>query len=517
MVDVLVVDPGELGELLSTLFEQYGMSAVCARTGEHALELALKERPGVVVVEYELPDVNGLEVADLVRAELDAKVILTYALARANDAGNEDFERRLAKLDATFSRPFRSLTLIQKASELLGNDVESPAVEDTQVGAPRPASDDVVLLLDQVVEDEIGYDLEEDIVLDVDVADLDMDVANVDVDVAELQGPEESFTYRARPVDDRVAVGSAPASEPAGAAEAAREGVTLSLGPGWEVSHSDITDVHALWARLRDAKEAEPTHRREEPAKSPTTRSGRLTPKVLAELLDAFHQSQTTGEIWLNHDRARRVLLVARGVIVGARSNLAPEDLAAVAKKRGLLSDAQIAEARADVRAKDARTFGEAVRRRGFLDERAFLRLLDEQVRRIVLGAFTWHEGTFEVTLEGRGKNLPVQVHMTAGDAIVRGVVLTESLEALREAAPDDARFAPNPGAAFGLEDVTLTADEARLVIAMDGTKTVKDLSTLFPELPERLIRGLGAGLFRLGVVRFAGRGPAEARRISFF
>ena len=52
----------------------------------------------------------------------------------------------------------------------------------------------------------------------------------------------------------------------------------------------------------------------------------------------------------------------------------------------------------------------------------------------------------------------------------------------------------------------------------MDGTKTIKVLVTLFsPGISERTIRGLAAGLLCLNLVRFAGWGPAEARRISFF
>ena len=43
-------------------------------------------------------------------------------------------------------------------------------------------------------------------------------------------------------------------------------------------------------------------------------------------MLDAFHQSQTTGELWLQNGKARRVLFLRRGVIAGARSNVEGED-----------------------------------------------------------------------------------------------------------------------------------------------------------------------------------------------
>jgi len=51
----------------------------------------------------------------------------------------------------------------------------------------------------------------------------------------------------------------------------------------------------------------------------------------------------------------------------------------------------------------------------------------------------------------------------------------------------------------------------------MDGTKTISDLATLFDKVPERMLRGLAAGLLCIGLVRFSGWGESSARRISFF
>lgn len=507
MVDVLVVDPGELGELLTTLFEQYGFTARCARTGEQALEVALAERPGVVVVELDLPDASGLDVADLVRAELDAHVILTYTLSAADKAG-QGFEARRASFDASFSRPFRSLTLIERAAGLLGRPLELTPAGDQPAPEPPPpraTEEEDVLLLDEVVEvkDALGYEHEEDIVLDIDVRDL-----------AAPEVKEPAAPRRAAPpieeISEEISVVPPPPTP-------RREGVAVTLSEFVaEPLHADPSDLAALWRRLQEEQARAP--REERPSKAPPSRrAGPLTPKVLAELMDAFHQTQSSGEVWLTRNDRRRVILLERGVIVGARSNLAPEDLAQVALRRKALREEQIAAARAEVEAGRAKDFADAALALGLLDERGLSRLLREQVRRIVLSAFAWPDGRFEVTLEGRARRLRRKVRMTVGDAIVRGVVLVEELGSLREAAPDDARFAPNPGAAYGLEEVTLTDEEARLVIAMDGTKTVGDLATLFPEVPERVLRGLAAGLFRIGILRLAGRGPAEPRRISFF
>ena len=147
----------------------------------------------------------------------------------------------------------------------------------------------------------------------------------------------------------------------------------------------------------------------------------------------------------------------------------------------------------------------------------ALAALVDEHVRRIALGAFTWQQGAYRIALDRRASQLRVPVRVTIGDAIVRGILLTESIEGLRAAAPDDARFAHAPGSAYQLDELRLLPDEKSVVAAMDGTKTISDLQLLFGHVPERSLRGLAAGLLCVHLVRFVGRGPARVRNISYF
>ena len=143
--------------------------------------------------------------------------------------------------------------------------------------------------------------------------------------------------------------------------------------------------------------------------------------------------------------------------------------------------------------------------------------VVDEQVRRIAIGAFSWPSGSYRLTLEGRATKEPLPVTVHVGDVVVHANMLTESDSALKKAAPDDARFAPVGDAVYGLEHLRLTPAEARVVIAMDGTKTIADLLLLMAPTSERVVRGLAAGLQCLHLAKFMGRGPAAARKISFF
>lgn len=451
--EVVVVDSGELGELLATLFVQYGIEAACARTGEDALDVVLAEKPGVVVVESELPDADGLDVAELLRDELGVKVIVTYPHKHLTEGATDGFAERLSLADAAFSRPFRSRSLIESAARLLGYQVDPELSGEFMIVRSTPREE-------PLLEDDVVPDVEKDRTSDIE-----------------------------------------------------REAVTLPID---EATREIVRKKPEALSELLAEKRAAPT----EPAARGAQRGerdGRLTPRVLCELLDAFHQTQTTGELWLERGAAKRLVLFVRGVIVGCRTNIVSDRVEELARKRGLLSTPQVEAIRAAIAADRDRTVREVALEEGYLTDDALKRLLAEQTRRIVLASFTWRDGVWRETVLGHGKREPHPVELQVGDAILRGVQLTESMNALREAAPDDARFAPNPDAPYSLHELALTAPEAHVVIAMDGTKTIEDLGTLHPDLDERKLRGLSAGLLRLDLLRFAGHGPAEPRRISFF
>ncbi len=472
MAEVLVVDPGELGDLLAALFEQYGLHAVRAKTGVEALERALEQRPRVVVLEHDLSDATGEEVGELLRAELGAVVLVTYPQSLPVD--DEAAMARIAAMDASFSRPFRSLTLIETAARLAGLALHKSGGDTGAPSSPLASAEGAA------IEDDDGDEL----ILDVEVA-------------AAQDGPPTAAIERT--ADMGIAKPIA-AGGPHGGGEGEPPG-KRAYSPG------ALAD---LWARVKE--------RRATAAPMPEARGELpLTPRSYADMLDAFAQSQTTGELWVTNGRARRVLLLRRGSVVGARSNLESEDLSTLAHKRGLLAAADIDEVRSDVLAGRRKSVAEAILARGLLAEPDLRRLVEEHARRIAIASFAWPSGTMRVTLEGRATREVVPVQVTVADVILRGILLTESDAALLAAAPDDARFSPSGDAGYGLQDLPLSAEEARVVVAMDGTKTVGDLITLFDAVPERTVRGLAAALLCLDLVRFVGWGHASARRISYF
>lgn len=513
-MDVLVVDPGELGELLATLLEQYAFSVRRATSGEAALAEALNEQPAVVVVEAELPDTSGLDLGELLRDELGAKVILTHGPGLLLEPDG-DVVARVGRLDGAFVRPFRSLSLIERVAEVLQRTLSRPGTGNV----PRPLSSTEGYAVDElsdVIEGMGGLDtvaleggaddgievLLEDDVDDFQLAPFDP-AAWTPIGAGDGRGDDDG--------DDDVTLKNGQGSVSQEAARPLDEVLheverrhTQTFNPG---------ELAELWARVKERRTTT------SPAAPKPASSGLLTPRQLADLLDAFHQGQTTGELWLGDARGpgRRVLLLQRGVIVGARSNIEGEDLVSLLKKRKAITDDDADAVAFMVGQKLHKTAAEAILALDHVPERVLKSVVEEHVRRVAIGAFSWTRGRYQLTLEGRATREPIQADVHVGDVIVHAIILTERDEALKKAAPDDARFAPAGDATYGLEHLKLSPQEARVVIAMDGTKTISDLLSLFDQVPPRTIRGLAAGLFCLNLTRFAGRGAAKARNISFF
>jgi CheY-like chemotaxis protein len=510
-VDVLVVDPGELGELLATLLEQYAFTVRRATSGEVALGLALEEPPALVVVEAELSDTSGLDLAELLRDELGARVILTHGPGLLLEADG-DIVARVGRLDGAFVRPFRSLSLIERVAEVLQRPLSRPGTGNVQ----RPLSSTEGYAVDElsdVIEgmgrlEPVAFDATDDgidVVLE-DEADDDFELAPFDPSAWQPIGGGDG-----EPGGDDVTVKSGLASISQEAARPLDEVLheverrhTSTFNPG---------ELAELWARVKERRATT------SPVSSRPAPSGQLTPRQLADLLDAFHQGQTTGELWLGDARGpgRRVLLLQRGVIVGARSNIEGEDLISLLKKRKAISDDDADAVAFMLGQKLHKTAVEAILALDHVPERVLRSVVEEHVRRVAIGAFSWTRGRYQLTLEGRATREPLQADVHVGDVIVHAIILTESDEALKKAAPDDARFAPAGDATYGLEHLKLSPQEARVVIAMDGTKTISDLLALYDQMPARAIRGLAAGLFCLHLTRLQGRVPARARNISFF
>ena len=86
---ILIVEDNELNmRLLNDVLEAHGYKIVKTGTGEGAIDLARRERPDVILMDIQLPDISGLEATRRLKEDLatrDIPVIAVTAFAMSGD------------------------------------------------------------------------------------------------------------------------------------------------------------------------------------------------------------------------------------------------------------------------------------------------------------------------------------------------------------------------------------------------------------------------------------------------
>ena len=116
-IRVLVVDDeATLGELLSMVFRHEGWRVEWAATGQEAARVARELQPDVVVLDVMLPDVDGLEVLQRLRAMLSDVPVLFLT---AKDAVEDRIAGLTAGGDDYVAKPFSLEELVARVRALL--------------------------------------------------------------------------------------------------------------------------------------------------------------------------------------------------------------------------------------------------------------------------------------------------------------------------------------------------------------------------------------------------------------
>jgi two-component system, cell cycle response regulator DivK len=117
---VLIVEDNELNmKLFHDLLEAHGYSTVGTRNGIEALDLARKHRPDLILMDIQLPVLDGYEATRRIKANPDLRavpliVVTSYALS------GDDVKAFEAGCDAYVTKPFVPRQLLAKIREYLG-------------------------------------------------------------------------------------------------------------------------------------------------------------------------------------------------------------------------------------------------------------------------------------------------------------------------------------------------------------------------------------------------------------
>ncbi|MBI2870224.1 MAG: response regulator [Candidatus Omnitrophica bacterium] len=116
---IFVVDDDVMNRKLSVdLLELHGMCAVTAQSGQELLQMLKTETPDLILMDINLPDMDGFELFKAVRAKeksRSVKVIAWTALAMRE----EQEKIRAAGFDRCIIKPIETKKFVQEVRDLL--------------------------------------------------------------------------------------------------------------------------------------------------------------------------------------------------------------------------------------------------------------------------------------------------------------------------------------------------------------------------------------------------------------
>ena len=117
---VLIVEDNELNmKLFRDLLEAHGYQTVGTRSGIEALDLARSHRPGLILMDIQLPQVSGLEVTRWIKDDPELRSIPVVAVTAFAMKGDE--ERILqGGCEAYLSKPISVGKFIETVRQFLG-------------------------------------------------------------------------------------------------------------------------------------------------------------------------------------------------------------------------------------------------------------------------------------------------------------------------------------------------------------------------------------------------------------
>lgn len=118
-------DETHILHVVSMKLKNAGFEVLTAVDGEEALETCLAERPDLLITDYQMPIMTGLELCKQMRAHEETKAIPAMMLtARGFDIEpNEMIEAGIA---AVLAKPFSPREILEKVNDLL-NTADTPA------------------------------------------------------------------------------------------------------------------------------------------------------------------------------------------------------------------------------------------------------------------------------------------------------------------------------------------------------------------------------------------------------
>ena len=124
---VLVVeDEVQYADVVAFKFRNAGFDVLIARDGQEGLDMALAEQPALIISDYQMPVLDGMEFCRRLRARPETAAI-PFVLLTAHGLDIEDAAVGEAGVSAVVGKPFSPRELLARATGLLNRPRQTVA------------------------------------------------------------------------------------------------------------------------------------------------------------------------------------------------------------------------------------------------------------------------------------------------------------------------------------------------------------------------------------------------------
>ncbi len=124
---VLIVEDNQLNmKLFQDLLEAHGVSTIETYDGKNVLELAREHNPDLILMDIQLPEISGLDVTKMLKAEDDLKDIPVIAVTAFAMKGDEQ-KIREGGCEDYISKPISVVNFMETINRYLGEDQQATA------------------------------------------------------------------------------------------------------------------------------------------------------------------------------------------------------------------------------------------------------------------------------------------------------------------------------------------------------------------------------------------------------
>ena len=134
MNEILLADdePNQI-ELMKFNLEKNGFLVKTAYNGEEALDMIYKKQPNVLIVDWMMPKMSGIELCRILRSNKDTKLLPIIMLS----ARSEEADKSLGLdtgADDYISKPFSPMELVSRVKALIRRTNTSMSIDELIVG-----------------------------------------------------------------------------------------------------------------------------------------------------------------------------------------------------------------------------------------------------------------------------------------------------------------------------------------------------------------------------------------------